>query len=132
VFATDKLPITSASGMEAVFLVQPWVQTRTAIDCCKLCFQERDNKAHVECKRAHLAAYNSILAVLRLEKGTEFETALKRVEEAKTKCISTPIPDEHCHGQSQESLRYTLDLYDKILDEYKKRLPNRSSPTPRM
>jgi hypothetical protein len=72
------------------------------------------------------------LAVLRLEKGTEFEEALKRVEEAKTKCISTSTPNEHCHGQSQEALKYTLDLYDTILDEYKKRLPNRSSPTPRM
>jgi len=119
--------------MEAVFLVQPWVQTRTAIDCCNLCFQERGNKAHIECKRAHLAAYNSILAVLRLEKGTEFEEAFKRIENAKTKCISTVVPDESCHGQSQEALKHTLDLYDKILEDYKKRRPNsRTSPTPRM
>ena len=118
--------------MEAVFLVQPWVQARTAMDCCKLCFQERDNKSHLECKRAHLAAYNSLLAVLKLEKGTPFEEALRRVEEAKGKCVNTPTPNEHCHTQSQEALRYTVDLYDKILDDYKKRLPNRTSPAPRM
>jgi len=118
--------------MEAVFLVQPWVQTRTAIDCCKLCFQERSNKAHIECNRAHLAAYNSILAVLRLEKGADFEEAFKRIENAKMKCISAVVPDESCHEQSQEALKYTLDLYDKILEDYKKRLPNRTSPTPRM
>jgi len=118
--------------VEAVFLVQPWVQTRTAIDCCKLCFQERGNKAHVECKRAHLAAYNSILAILRLEKGPEFEAAFKLIEGARAKCISTVVPDEICHRQSQEALKYTLDLYDKILEDYKKRLPNKTSPTPRM
>ena len=117
--------------MEAVFLVQPWVQARTAMDCCKLCYQERDNKSHLECKRAHLAAYNSLLAVLKLEKGTNFEDALKQLEEAKDKCVSTPKPDEHCHGKSQNALKYTIDLYDKILDDYRKRLPSRTSPTPR-
>ena len=117
--------------MEAVFLVQPWVQASTAMDCCKLCFQERDGKSHLECKRAHLAAYNSLLAVLKLESGTEFETALKRIEEAKEKCVSTPKPDEHCHEKSQGALTYTKELYDKILQEYKKKLPNRPAP-PRM
>ena len=86
----------------------------------------------MECKRAHLAAYNSLLAVLKLEKGAEFEVALKRLEEAKEKCISTAKPDEHCHGKSQEALKYILGIYDKILDDYKKRLPSRPSPTPRM
>jgi len=118
--------------MEAVFLVQPLIQTRAAIDCCKLCFQERDNKAHIECKRAHLAAYSSILAVLRLEKGAEFEEAFKQMENARTQCVSTIVPDESCHGQSQEALTYTLGLYDRILEDYKKRLPNKTSPTPRM
>jgi len=118
--------------MEAVFLVQPWIQTRTAIDCCKLCVQERGNNAHIECKRAHLTAYNSILAVLRLEKGADFEEAFKRIENARTKCINTVVPDESCHAQSQEALGYTLGLYDKILEDYKKRLPNKTSPTPRM
>lgn len=86
----------------------------------------------MECKRAHLAAYNSLLAVLKLEKGGEFETALKRLEEAKEKCISTVKPDEHCHGKSQEALKYTSGIYDKILDDYRKRLPSRSPPSPRM
>ena len=114
--------------MEAVFLVQPWVQASTAMDCCKLCYQEREGKSHLECKRAHLAAYNSLLAVLKLERGAEFETALKRIEEAKEKCISTVKPDEHCHAKSQEALSYTKGLYDKILDEYRKKLPNRPPP----
>jgi hypothetical protein len=117
--------------MEAIFLVQPWVQARTAMDCCKLCYQEREGKSHLECKRGHLSAYNQLLAVLKLEKGSQFEEALKRLEEAKEKCVATPKPDEQCHGKSQEALKFTIDLYGKILDDYKKRLPNRESPTPR-
>lgn len=111
--------------MEAVFLIQPWVQANTAKDCCKLCYQERAGKSHLECKRAHLGAYNSLLAVLKLEKGPDFDTALKRVQEAKEKCLSTANPDEHCHRQSQEALTYTLGLYDKVLDDYRKRLPSK-------
>lgn len=118
--------------MEAVFLVQPWVQARTATDCCRLCFQERDNKNHLECKRAHLAAYNSLLAILKLEKDAAFEEALKRLEEAKETCLSTAEPNERCHGKSQEALKYAFQVYDKILDDYKKRLPSRSSPTLRI
>lgn len=114
--------------MEAVFLVQPWVQTRTAADCCKLCYQERENNDHLECKRASLAAYNSLLAVLKLERGTEFEDALKKLEEAKEQCLSTRKPDSQCHEKSQEALRQTLVLYDRILDDYRKRLPNRPAP----
>ena len=114
--------------MEAVFLVQPWVQTRTAADCCKLCYQERESKDHLECKRAHLAAYNSLLAVLKLEKGVEFEEALKRLEEAKEQCLSTPKPDKQCHDKSQEALKQTLGIYDRILEDYRKRLPTRTAP----
>ena len=69
-----------------------------------------------------------LLAVLKLEKGAEFESALKRVEEAREKCISTAKPDEHCHGKSQEALAYTKGLYDKVLEEYKKKLPSRPPP----
>ena len=116
--------------MQAVFLIQPWVQARTAIDCCKLCYQERRDKSHLECKRAHLSACNSLVAVLKLEKGANFEAALRMVEEAREICISTPQPDEHCHAKSQESFDNTLNIYDKILADYKKRLPNRSTPTP--
>ncbi len=111
--------------MEAAFLIQPWVQASTAKDCCKLCYQERENKSHLECKRAHLAAYNSLIAVLKLEKGEEFEKALKQIEDAKEKCVTTANPDEHCHGKSQEALKQTLGIYGRIMDEYKKRFPSR-------
>lgn len=118
--------------MEAVFLVQPWVQARTAMDCCRLCYQERDAKSHLECKRAHLAAYNSLLAVLKLEKDATFDDALKQLEGTKEKCLSTVKPDEHCHSASQQALKSTVTIYDKILEDYRKRLPDRSSSTPRM
>jgi len=126
--ATDKSAYSYLPTMEAVFLVQPWVQARTAMDCCKLCFQERESKEHLECKRAHLAAYNSLLAVLKLEKGSEFEDALKSLEEAKSKCLASPKPDSQCHTKSQEALKQTLAIYDRILDDYRKRLPTRTAP----
>jgi len=118
--------------MEAAFLIQPWVQAQTAIDCCKLCYQERQTKNHLECKRAHLAAYNTILAVLKLEKGEDFEKAMKLLSEAKETCLSTTIPNEQCHGKSQEALKATSQVYERILDDYKKRLPGRPPTTPRM
>jgi hypothetical protein len=118
--------------MEAVFLVQPWIQARTAIDSCRLCYQERDGKSHLECKRAHLTSCNSLLAVLRLEGGETFVDAFKRLEAAKEKCLSTAKPDERCHGTSQVALKSTLELYDKILDDYKKHLPGRASSAPRL
>ena len=123
---------TTFAVMEAVFLIQPWVQARTAMDCCKLCYQERDGKSHLECKRAHLTACNSLLAVLKLERGPEFEEGLKKLEEARLGCLSTVNPDEHCHGKSQEALKHVVGVYDKILEEYKKRIPARPSSTPRM
>jgi hypothetical protein len=118
--------------MEAVFLIQPWVQARTAMDCCKLCYQERDGKSHLECKRSHLAACNSLLAVLKLERGAAFEEKLRLLEDSKQTCVSTARPDEHCHGKSQEALKQTAAVYDKILEDYKKRLPSRESSTPRI
>ncbi len=118
--------------MEAVFLVQPWVQARTAMDCCKLCFQEREGKSHLDCKRAHLAAYNSLLAVVKLEKGADFEDRSGMLEDAKQTCLSTDIPDEHCHAKSQEALKHTVAVYDKIMEDYKKRLPSRQPSTLRM
>jgi hypothetical protein len=68
------------------------------------------------------------LAVLKLEKGKEFEDALNHLEEAKTKCLSTAKPDNQCHGKSQEALSQTLAIYDKILENYKKMIPTRSAP----
>jgi hypothetical protein len=70
--------------------------------------------------------------VLKLEQGSAFEEGLKKLEEAKQACLSTVKPDEHCHGKSQEALKQIVGLYDKIMDDYKKRLPTRSSSTPRM
>jgi len=129
-YAMAKSSESIPRGMEAVFLVQPWVQARTAMDCCKLCYQERAGKSHLECKRAHLSACNSLLAVLKLEKGADFEQAMRQTEEAREKCVNTAQPDELCHGKSQQALKCVLDLYDQILSDYKRRLPNRSTPTP--
>jgi hypothetical protein len=116
--------------MEAVFLVQPWVQARTALDCCKLCYQKRLDKSHLESKRAYLSACNELVAALKLEKDTNFEVSLQMLEEARENCINTPQPDEYCHAKSQESLYHALNVYDRILADYKKQLPNRSNPTP--
>jgi hypothetical protein len=82
----------------------------------------------LECKRAHLAAYNSLLAVLKLEKGTEFDEVSRKLEEAKNKCLSTLKPDSQCHGASQEALKQAFAIYDRILDDYRKRLPTRPAP----
>jgi len=98
------------------------------MDCCKLCYQEKESKEHLECKRAHLAAYNTLLSVLKLEKGAEFEEAFKGLEDAKNTCLSSTKPDSRCHNQSQEALKRAFTLYDKILDDYRKRLPNRPPP----
>jgi hypothetical protein len=68
--------------------------------------------------------------MLKLEKGADFEQALLQIEVAREKCVGTIQPDEFCHGKSQQALKYTLELYDKILSDYKKRLPNRSTPVP--
>ncbi len=114
--------------MEALFLVQPWVQTRNAMDCCKLCYQERNEKSHLECKRAHLSAYNSLLAIVRLEKDTSFEEASNRLEEARETCLRTARPNENCHQKSQEALRSTFRIYDEVMEDYKKRLPSKSPP----
>jgi hypothetical protein len=114
--------------MESVFLVQPWLQSRNALDACKLCFQERETKDHLECKRAQLAACNSLLAVLKLEKGPEFEQALKKLEEAKTKCLSKIKPDNECHSQTQDALSQAFMMYDKVLEDYRKKLPSRAPP----
>jgi len=125
---TDKLNGLLSVDMESVFLVQPWVQTRNAMDACRLCYQERETKDHLECKRAQLVASNSLLAVLKLEKGHEFEEALKTLEEAKSKCLSKFKPDNECHNQTQNALNQAFATYDKVLEDYRKKLPNRTPP----
>ena len=70
--------------------------------------------------------------MLKLERGSTFEETFKRLEEAKEKCLSTATPDDHCHTTSLEALKFALENYDKILEDYKKRLPGRTSPAPGM
>lgn len=79
-----------------------------------------------------MSAYNSLLAVLKLEKGSIFEEKLRMLEDAKQTCLSTQKPDQHCHEKSQEALKQTVAVYDKIMEDYKKRLPNREPSTTRM
>jgi hypothetical protein len=69
-----------------------------------------------------------LLGVLKLERGNEFEEAMKKLEEAKEQCIHTRKPDSQCHNKSQEALKQTLAIYDRILDDYGKKLPNRPAP----
>jgi len=89
----------------------------------------------MQCKRAHLAGYNSLLATLRMETGQEFGDVLKNLEDAKETCLSTANPDALCHEKMQSTLDSTQALYEKRLDDYKNKsgtIPNRLSPTLRM
>lgn len=114
---------------EAFFLLQPWTQSRSAQDYCKLCYQERNTKDHIQCKQAHLSAYNSLMAIVKLEKSPEFEDALKKLAEAKAACLAAEKPNETCHAMSQNVLETVFMLYDRILEDYKRRLPSRM-PSP--
>lgn len=79
---------------------------------------------------AHLNAYNSLLAVVKLEKAPEFEEAVKKLEHAKGACLGAETPNQNCHSTSQKALEETYKLYDRILDDFKQRLPSRMpSPT---
>lgn len=73
----------------------------------------------MQCKRAHLAGYNSLLATLRMEASQEFGDALKNLEDAKETCLCADKPDASCHEKMQKSLESTQTLYDKMLDDYK-------------
>ena len=107
--------------MEAAFLIQPWIATRTITDYCRLCYQARAGTGHLECKRAQLGGYNSLLAGLTMETDPQFGDTLKLLIDAKETCLSTIHPDENCHGKMQNTLQHTQQLYDKILEEYKNR-----------
>jgi hypothetical protein len=96
--------------MEAAFLLQPWITTRTIKDYCRLCYQLKDGNDFMQCKRAHLASYNSLLATLRMETGEEFGDALKNLEDAKETCLSVTNPDALCHGKMQKTLDSTQAL----------------------
>ena len=69
---------------------------------------------------------------MRLEKDANFEEASKKLEEARRTCISTAKPDETCHGKSEDALTETVQMYDKVMDDYKKRLPGKSSTASKM
>jgi len=107
--------------MEAAFLIQPWIATRTITDYCRLCYQAKDGTGFLECKRAQLAGYNTLLASLRMETDPQFGDTLKLLEDAKETCLSTRNPNEACHEKMQNTLQHTQQLYDKMLDDYKKR-----------
>jgi hypothetical protein len=74
---------------------------------------------------AHLNAYNSLLAVVKLEKAPEFEEAARKLEHAKSVCLQAETPNQNCHSTSQKALEDAYKLYDKVLDDYKQRLPSR-------
>ena len=105
--------------MEASFLVQPWIATRTIADYCRLCYQARDGSSFLNCKRAHLGGYNTLLATLRMEPAPQFGDTLKQLEDCKETCLSTRNPDERCYEKMQHTLQHTQQLYEQILDEYK-------------
>jgi len=45
---------------------------RTITDYCRLCYQARDNTGFLDCKRAQLGGYNSLLAGLTMERDPQF------------------------------------------------------------
>jgi thymidylate kinase len=108
-------------SMEAAFVIQPWIATRTITDYCRLCYQARDGTSFLECKRAQLGGYNSLLAGLTMQIDPQFGDTLKLLEDAKETCLSTIHPNENCHEKMQNTLQRTHQLYDKMLDEYKNR-----------
>jgi hypothetical protein len=118
--------------MEAAFLVQPWIATRTITDFCRLCYQTREKTGFLECKRAHLAGSNTLLAALKMEAVPQFGDAYKRLEDAKETCLSTTTPDDSCYEKMQTTLQHTQQLYDRMLEDYKIKystIAPRPSPT---
>ena len=131
----DKCGTFITASMEAAFLIQPWIASRTITDLCRLCYQARNGTGFMECKRAHLAGFNTLLASLRMETNPRFGDIFKRLEDAKETCLSTRNPDEQCFGKMQNTLQETQQVYDQMLDEYKakfSRIPSRPSATPPM
>jgi hypothetical protein len=121
--------------MESSFVVQPWIATRTIKDYCTLCFQARDNDNFIPCKRALAMPYNGLLASLRMDPNPELGDLMKRLEEAKETCLSTRTPDEHCHEKMQSTLQGALQLFDRMLEDYKNRyaaIQNRIAPIAHM
>jgi hypothetical protein len=121
--------------MEAAYLIQPWIATRTITDYCRLCYQAREGAGFLECKRAQLGGYNALLASLKMEFDPNFGDTLKLLEDAKETCMSTIHPNVDCHEKMQNTLQHTQQLYDTMLDDYKNRyaiLANKPSSRPPM
>ena len=122
--------------MEAGYLIQPWIHARTTMDCCRLCYQARNGPGFLECKRAHLGGFNSLLAMMKMEPRPQFGDRLKLLEDAKETCLSSANPDTQCHEKMQGALQGTQLLYDQMIDEYKLKyammIPNRPAQTPPM
>ena len=116
---TNKWCSGQRSGMEAAFLVQPWIAARTITDFCRLCYQAREGTGFLECKRAHLAGYNSLLATLKMEPNPQFSGTYKQLEDAKEVCLANKNPNEHCYEKMQTTLQHTAQLYDQMLDSFK-------------
>jgi hypothetical protein len=119
--------------MEAAYLLQPWIATRTITDYCRLCYQARsEGTGFMACKRAHLAGFNGLLASLKMDVNPQAGDTLKKLEDAKETCLSTKTPDDHCYAKMQETLQATQQMYDQMLDDYKIRysmIANRPSPS---
>jgi len=121
--------------MEASFVVQPWIATRTINDYCNLCFQARDSGSFIPCKRAMSMPYNSLLASLRMDANPAFGDLMKRLGDAKESCLSTKAPNERCHEKMQSTLGGALQLFDRMLEDYKNRytaIQNRITPIAHM
>ena len=131
----NKCTLFITTFMEAAYLIQPWIATRTIADYCRLCYQPRDGEGFMQCERAHLAGFKTLLATLKMEMNPQFGDAMKHLEDAKETCLSIPEPSEHCYEKMQNTLNHTPELYDQMLDEYKNKyavIPARPSTTPRM
>lgn len=121
--------------MEASFLIQPWIATRTISDYCRLCFQARESDNFLPCKRAISAPYNSLLATLKMDPNPQSGETMKRLEDAKETCLSAKTPSEHCYEKMQTNLQTTLQLYDQTLEDYKNKysaIQNRITPMAHM
>jgi hypothetical protein len=132
---TNKCYQSLTAFMEAAFLIQPWIATRTITDYCRLCYRARDATGFLECKRAQLAGYNTLLASLTMETTPQFGDTLKLLEDAKETCLSTRNPNETCHEKMQNTLQHTQQIYDQMLEDYKTRyatISKKPSPTPPM
>ena len=89
--------------IEAAFLIQSRIATRTITDYCRLCDQARDGQGFLDSERAQMGGYNALLAGLTMETDPQFGDTLKLLEDAKGTCLSTIHPNERCHEKMQNT-----------------------------